>query len=215
MALTILSNFLIQGNMNKTAGRLFMIGVITLIVSNRGTSQTALPEILTSGTLSDQMLYIENRTNIYQDYRAIREDMFQLMKKNAVDSLQKAKSRIIEFSKINSGLLTEIDSLENILNIAKEDLSDMTSTKNSISILGISMNKNVYNSIMWIIVAALAFLLTIGYLAFKRSFIITRNTNTELADLKKEFDEYRNKTRLEREKMSMDHFKEVQKLKGK
>jgi uncharacterized membrane-anchored protein YhcB (DUF1043 family) len=68
---------------------------------------------------------------------------------------------------------------------------------------------------MWIIVAALAFLLVTGYLAFKRTFIVTRNTKSELSDLKKEFDEYRNKTRLEREKMSMDHFKEVQKLKGK
>jgi hypothetical protein len=201
--------------MKMTIGRLVIIGSMTLMVITRGTSQTAIPEILTRGTLSDQMLFIENRTNIYQDYRAIREDMFQLIKKNAVDSLLKVKNQLAESSGINTSLLAEIDSLENILNIAKEDLSDMTSTKNSISILGISMNKNVYNSIMWIIIAALAFLLATGYLAFKRSFIITRNTKDELADLRKEFDEYRNKSRLEREKMSMDHFKEIQKLKGK
>lgn len=195
--------------------RIGIICAIALLFAARGTSQTAIPEILYKGTLSDQMLLIENRTAIYQDYRAIREDMFQLIKKNAVDSLMKAKNQIIESSKINTNLIAEIDSLENILNIAKEDLSNMTSTKNAISFLGININKNVYNSIMWIIVAALVFLLTVGYLAFKRSFITTRNTKAELADLRKEFDEYRNKSRLEREKMSMDHFKEVQKLKGK
>jgi hypothetical protein len=192
-----------------------MICAFALVVSSVGISQTAIPDILYKSTLSDQMTYIENRTSIYQDYRAIREDMFQLLKNNALDSLAKAKSRIRESANINYSLKSEIDSLENILNLTKEDLSNMTITKNAISFLGISMNKNVYNSIMWIIVAALAFILTTGYFAFKRSFIITRNTKSELTGLQKEFDEYRNKSRLEREKMSMDHFKEVQKLKGK
>jgi hypothetical protein len=192
-----------------------MICAFALVVSSVGISQTAIPDILYKSTLSDQMTYIENRTSIYQDYRAIREDMFQLLKNNALDSLAKAKSRIKESANINYSLKSEIDSLENILNLTKEDLSNMTITKNAISFLGISMNKNVYNSIMWIIVAALAFILTTGYFAFKRSFIITRNTKSELTGLQKEFDEYRNKSRLEREKMSMDHFKEVQKLKGK
>jgi hypothetical protein len=195
--------------------RFVVICAIALMVAPRGNGQTGIPEILYKGTLSDQMLFIENRTTIYQDYRAIREDMFQLLKKNAVDSLLIAKNRITESSKITNSLSAEIDSLENILNLTKEDLSNMTTTKNAISFLGISMNKNVYNSIMWIVVAALAFLLAVGYMAFKRTFIITRNTKAELSDLKKEFDEYRNKSRLEREKMSMDHFKEVQKLKGK
>jgi hypothetical protein len=201
--------------MNKIAGRLVMISAITLIINAIGLSQTAIPEILYKGTLPDQMTFLENRTTIYQDYRAIREDMFQLLKKNSIDSLLLAKNKIIESARINSNLILEIDSIESILNITKEDLSEMTKTKNAISFLGISINKNVYNSIMWIVVAALAFLLAVGYLAFKRSFIVTRNTKTELNDLKKEFEEYRNKSRLEREKMSMDHFKEVQKLKGK
>jgi hypothetical protein len=213
--LQLFHTYLAQGKMNTIIRRFVLIGAVTFINVNIGISQTAIPEILYKGTLSDQMLFIENRTSIYQDYRAIREDMFQLLKNNSVDSLSKAKSRIKESANINTGLIQEIDSLENILNLTKEELSNMTSTKNAISFLGISLNKNVYNSIMWIIVAALAFLLGTGYLLFKRSFIITRNTKSELTDLQKQFDEYRNKTRLEREKMSMDHFKEVQKLKGK
>jgi hypothetical protein len=201
--------------MNRIAERLLIIGVFTLILTLKGFGQNAIPEILFKGTLSDQMTFIENRTSIYQDYRAIREDMFQLIKKNSIDSLSKVKNILNESSRTNNGLRMEIDSLENILNLTKEDLGNMTSTKNAISFLGITMNKNVYNSIMWIIVAALAFLLGTGYLAFKRNFIVTRNTKSELTALQKEFDEYRNKSRLEREKMSMDHFKEVQKLKGK
>lgn len=201
--------------MNLRTKRFATILAIFILIAARGTGQTPIPEILYKGSLSDQLTYLENRTTIYQDYRAIREDMFQLLKDNALDSLIKAKSKIHESAIINNSLAGEIDSLENILNLTKEDLSNMTSSKNAISILGISMNKNVYNSIMWIIVAILAFLLGTGYLIFKRNYLVTRNTKSELTDLQKQFEEYRNKTRLEREKMSMDHFKEVQKLKGK
>jgi uncharacterized membrane-anchored protein YhcB (DUF1043 family) len=67
---------------------------------------------------------------------------------------------------------------------------------------------------MWMIVLGLALLLVIGFLAFKRNMTITLNTKKELAELRTEFEEYRKKTRLEREKMSMDHFNEIRKLRG-
>ena len=201
--------------MNKITVRLSLIVSITLIGGISSYGQTAIPEILYKGSVTDQMTYIETRTNIYQDYRAIREDMFQLIKKNAIDSLASARNRNTGLLISNSDLKLRIDTLNNTLATTNEDLREMTRTKNAITILGISLNKNVYNSIMWIIVAALLFLLVTGYLAFKKSFSVLRNSKNELAELKKEFDEYRTKTRLEREKMSMDHFKEVQKLKGK
>ncbi|MCU0462015.1 MAG: hypothetical protein MUF36_08390, partial [Bacteroidales bacterium] len=59
------------------------------------------------------------------------------------------------------------------------------------------------------------FLLATGFLAFKRNLAVTRNTKKELDELKTEFEAYRQKTRLEREKMSMDHFNELKRLKGK
>jgi len=64
------------------------------------------------------------------------------------------------------------------------------------------------------ILAGLVFLLVSGFIAFKRNRIITVNTRKEFDELKTEFDEYRKKTRLEREKMSMDHFNEIRKLRG-
>lgn len=55
-------------------------------------------------------------------------------------------------------------------------------------------------------------MLVVGYLAFRRSHTITRNTKIEYTALKEEFEQHRQKSRLEREKMSMDHFKEIQKM---
>jgi hypothetical protein len=44
---------------------------------------------------------------------------------------------------------------------------------------------------------------------------LAQNRKKELKELKAEFEEYRQKSRIEREKVSMDHFNEIRKLKGK
>jgi hypothetical protein len=186
--------------------------LVLAILPAEGSGQTTIPEILVKGTVRDQMNYISEKTLIYENYRAIREDMFQLMKNNAIDSLEKAKKNISAIEVSLKEQNNRIDSLNSLLESTREELREMTRTKNEITLLGFSINKNLYNSVIWIILAGLVFLLLVGYLAFKRSFIVTRNTRNEITDLKNEFEEYRKKTRLEREKMSMDHFKEIQKL---
>jgi hypothetical protein len=200
--------------MSQSEFRFALIAAAVVFSTTRGISQNVIPEILVKGTLREQMSFLEEKTRIYEDYRAIREDMFQEIKNNAIDSLTKAKSRISGFVKLTGNLNVRIDSLNSSLKVTKEELKEMSRTKNSISVIGIKLDKTLYNSIMWIIVAGLAFVLGIGFLAFKRNRTITLSTKKELNELREEFEAYRKKTRLDREKMSMDHFKEIQKLRG-
>jgi disulfide bond formation protein DsbB len=200
--------------MNKSVVRFAIIVAVIILSSARGISQTLFPEILVKGTFQEQMTYLEEKTRIYEDYRAIREDMFQRIKNNAIDSLTNAKNKISGYVTLTGNLNLRIDSLNRSLNVTKGELKEVTRTKNSISVIGINLDKNLYNTIMWLIVAGLAFLLVIGFLAFKRNRTITLTTKKELNELREEFEAYRKKTRLDKEKMSMDHFKEIQKLKG-
>lgn len=199
--------------------KLFLRSVLILITifntSNIIYCQSTIPEILEKGTLEEQLNYLEERTRIYEDYRAIREDMFQLVKKNSIDSLSSGKSRINSLIGRNNNLSSEIDSLNNTLSLTRNDLDEAVRTKNSIRLLGMNLNKFAYNTIMWIITGALCFLLVSGFLAFRRNISVTSETKKELEDLKNEFEEYRNKSRIEREKMSLDHFNEIKRLKGK
>jgi hypothetical protein len=200
--------------MSQSGFRFAMIAALILFSSTWAVCQTVIPEILDKGTLQEQMNYLEEKTRKYDDYRAIREDMFQKIKNNSVDSLIKAKDKISGFVKLTGNLKVRIDSLNESLNVTKEELKEISRTKNSISVIGIKVEKTAYNTIMWLIVAGLAFVLIIGFITFKRNRRITLNTKKELKELNEEFEAYRKKTRLEREKMSMDHFKEIQKLKG-
>ncbi len=200
--------------LNQQIIRSLLVFGLLIILSLRGNGQTPLPEVLTNSTLNEQMDYVQERTRIYENYRAIREDMFQKIKENAIDSLTKSKRTISELRKSSSLLTSRIDSLGRALQTTKNSLEEITSTKNSISILGIEVNKVTYNSIMWIIVAALVILLAVGFLAFKRNIVNTIHTKKELEGLKSEFEVYRQTAREAREKMSMDHFNELKKLRG-
>ena len=199
--------------------KLFLRSVLILITifntSNIIYCQSTIPEILEKGTLEEQLNYLEERTRIYEDYRAIREDMFQLVKKNSIDSLSSGKSRINSLIARNNNLSSEIDSLNNTLSLTRNDLDEAVRTKNTIRLLGMNLNKFAYNTIMWIITGVLCFLLVSGFLAFRRNISVTTETKKELEDLKNEFEEYRTKSRIEREKMSLDHFNEIKRLKGK
>src|SRR4030042_1313844 len=192
--------------------------VLTIILMTAGmtrvVSQTAIPEILETGTLREQMNYLDEKTRIYENYRAIREDMFQLVRRNAVDSLAKAQRQIMMLAGMNRNLIARIDSLTVGVVDLESRLDEAVRTKESIRILGMNINKTVYNSIMWIIVAALLFLLGLGFLTFKSNLSAMLRTKKELDELKVEFEAYRQKKRIEIEKMGMDHFNELKKLRG-
>jgi len=177
-------------------------------------SQTTMPEMLIKGSLKEQMDYIQEKTRIYEDYRAVREDMFQKIKGNALDSLNSAKTEINSL-KINAREQNlTIDSLNASIENVRADLDKMAKTKNSIRLLGMEINKVAYNAVLWTIIAVLAGLLTIGFLAFRRNRTVTVHTKREIEELKKEFEAYRKAAREAREKMSMTHFNELKKLRG-
>lgn len=201
--------------MTKACFRFTFVLIILLTGSARGISQSVIPEVLERGTLSEQMNYIQERTRIYENYRAIREDMFQLIKRNSVDSLSRAKGQIKMLAGMNRNLVERIDSLKNSLSGKENLLEEAVRTKESIRVLGMIINKNLYNSIMWIIIGVLLILLVAGFLIFKSNLSVMLRTKKDLEELKAEYENYRQKKRIEIEKMGMDHFNELRKLKGK
>lgn len=178
-------------------------------------AQTTMPEVLDTATLRQQLDYMNERMNIYNGYRAVRDDIFLRMNKNSLDSLNTAKSEISQLESTLETSRSEIASLQNTLQQTTEERDLAIKNKNSMSFLGIQMNKAVYNSIMWIIVFALVVLLVLLFLMFKRSFVVTRQTTKDLNEIREEFESYRQQSRERYEKLVVQHHQEVLKLKGK
>jgi hypothetical protein len=201
-------------NINKFhMGSLLTIVFLTTFFSMSG-GQSVMPDVLIKNSINEQIKYINERTLIYEDYRAIREDMFQKLMANVSDTLSAKAATINHLDKAVADLKHKIDSLESDLQANKASLESAITTKNSFRLLGREVNKTIYNTIMWLSILILAASLGIIFLTFKRSLAITHNTQKELKDLNNEFQTYRKTSREAREKMSMDHFNELKKLRG-
>ena len=191
-----------------------LILAVIVISVIKVTGQMTMPDVLLKSSLKDQYNYIEEHTRIYEDYRAIREDMFQKLKRNVSDTLSSINVKIAGLNKTVSVLNRTIDTLRTNLVSTQTRLDEMTKTKNSIHVAGIEVNKTTYNNSMWTILAGLIAILLIGFLAFKRNLSAMSNTKKEFQDLKVEFETYRKTSREAREKLTMDHFNEIKRLKG-
>lgn len=186
---------------------LFFLSVIDI-------NAQSIPEEYRNQPIPEQLDYLEDHTRVYENFRAIREDIFQLISKNVNDSLASSRRRINSLLVQTKNLNSRIDSLNNQLSQTSTNLEEMTKTKNSIKVLGIEANKITYNSIMWSILGILLLLLGAGYLTFKQNRSSTLRTKKELDDLQNEFNDYKQKARIEREKTTMEHFNEIKKLKA-
>lgn len=202
----------------STTGKLkqiaFIIFVIVVQVPDSLQGQTGIPGILEDGTLQEQIDYIQERTRIYDNFRAIREDMFQKVMNNSLDSLVNAKREIGSLTSDINSLHSEIDSLSALLENTRDDLDLAVRNRDSIAFLGIPMNKTGYNLMVWVIIAALATLLVLGLMIYSRNQVLTSRTLRELEELKQEFENYRISSREKREKLVMEHFNEIKKLKN-
>jgi hypothetical protein len=194
--------------------RCVLILTVVVIAVMKVTGQVTMPDVLIKNSLKEQLNYVEEHTRIYDNYRAIREDMFQKLKGNVKDTLSATGNIIAGLNKTKSTLSLTIDSLRTDLESTKSRLKEITRTKNSISVIGMEVNKLTYNKIMWTILAGLVAALIMGFLAFKRNLSSIFSTKKEFQDLKNEFETYRKTSREAREKLTMDHFNEIKKLKG-
>ena len=191
------------------------IGVIIFILSSTGRidAQNKMPEVMEEGTLQEQTEYMKDRMNIYNGYRAVRDDIFLKMLQNSMDSLNASKSEINTLNTEIDHLLTEKTELSDNLEKTNEELREAIRNRDSMSLFGIPMNKVLYNSILWTIIAGLIFVLFISLAFVNRSRKVLQSTKKDHKALKDEFDAYKKTARETREEMVIKHFNEIQKLK--
>ncbi len=82
---------------------------------------TTILAVLDSASLEAQLEYLQQKTRVYDEFRAIREDVFLKAKKNALDSLNAKK---LEVARLNSELSEkefEIETLNTNLSRTKNE----------------------------------------------------------------------------------------------
>ncbi|NLE35420.1 MAG: hypothetical protein GX622_09975 [Bacteroidales bacterium] len=199
--------------MKRTRIKIVLILILVTLATTLSKGQAKMPEELTTATIPGQINYVEDHTRIYDNFRAIREDIYQKLNKNILDSLTAEKNKVAELKNNTAALDSQTDSLNVLLASTRQQLEEVTATKNKIRVLGLEINKTAYNAIMWILVGGLILLMAIGFMIFKRNLVVLLRTEKDLKELKEEFAAYRQSSRIAREKVEMDLFRANQKLK--
>lgn len=200
--------------MKKEAHRFPVLFLFMILCSQWALGQGTMPDVLSGGTLGEQVSYIKERTRIYDNYRAIREDMYQKLTGNLIDSVNLLKEEINDLSKNRRSLQSRIDSLGLALNGSINELEQVTASRNSIRFFGMEINKIAYNALTWTIILALAALSGILAATLRKNLSATNAAKKEVIELREEFEAYRKSSREAREKMSMEHFREIRRLRG-
>lgn len=149
-------------------------------------------------TLEKQFDDLYRKSTSYQVYKVISKEKFQQLKQNVLDSINRLESKISKKENTLKENSSKIEKTKQELYQIKKDLNTSTLKEDSISFIGIELNKTSYNLILWSIIIIL--LTGLGYFVFKffRSNILTKEAQVNLVKVEKEFEMHRKKS-LERE----------------
>lgn len=177
-------------------------------------AQVAQDEVPEAVTLKSQYDEVQNRTRIYEGFRAIREDMFQTIKKQSLDSLIQAKQKIGALDSQLNQANTQIETLKAQLAEANQERDQALAERNSISVFGKLINKNFYSGLLWSIIAGLVILAFLCIVLYRNAQRLSRQRASDLHELLEEYETYRKTSRERLEKITIEHFNEIKKLKG-
>jgi hypothetical protein len=186
-----------------------------IFILEAAAQKTSTETILEEGSVQEQFNQIVDKSSTYNDYKAIKASNIYTLRKNVFDTLKTIKADAAQGRKIIAQNNQEIESLKDELNTTQEDLALAIKEKNSLQFLGIKMNKTLYNGIMWLLAAVLAFSMVIFILLYKRSHVVTAKALSDLEEIREEFEQHRKRALERQEEVVRRYHAELNKYKSK
>lgn len=160
---------------------------------------TSVQNSLNSGTISSQFDYIYRVSNGFQEYEVVKKANLEKLKSNITDSIRVLKKEIADLKLNQSSVTDSLANFSQILEQANQEKEAAILEKDSFSFLGLAVEKNLYSTIMWLLVAGLAGAMVFFSVQYFRSFGRVKKAQKDLEEVQAEFDQHR-KNALERER---------------
>lgn len=151
-----------------------------------------------NGSIENQFEYVIQKSNNYQEFKVVKKEQLQLLKKNSLDSISRFKTELNELKNKFSTHDAVVKGLNDSLQVVQSELKSLQSAQNNVDFLGSPISKASYNLIMWGIVSVLLLLVILSLFQLKSAKSGSRSANQGLAKLEEEFEDYKRKA-LEKE----------------
>ncbi len=176
------------------------LGSASLCLAQVPTDTTAAAQnSLRSGTITSQFDYIYRVSNNFQEYEVVKKSNLEQLKANVLDSIRTINSQLAEIKASQAGHSDTLAALTAQMNEAIAEKEAALEAQDSFSFLGINIQKTVYSSMMWALVAVLGATLAFFAAQYFRSSGRIRKAEKDLMEVQEEFDQHRKNT-LERER---------------
>lgn len=175
--------------------------LLTLLGSSAAFAQTAEPE---NRSLNDQFRELRDKAETYNEYRVIKGSSLNSFWKSVQDSLQSYRTGLDSRAASISELNTQLNDHRQRLQQLEEDLNLSRSRENSLPFLGFHLHKQVYNTVVWVLI----FGLSAATIAMSvRSIQHGRNAGRaaeDLQELEAEYEEFRKKAQEKQTKLARE-----------
>lgn len=168
-------------------------------LSTMAQDTTSVQNSLNSGTISSQFDYIYRVSNGFQEYEVVKKANLEKLKSNVTDSIRVLRKEIADLKLKQNSVSDSLANFSEVLEKVNQEKEAAILEKDSFSFLGIAIEKNLYSTIMWLLVAGLAAAMAFFSVQYVRSFGRVKKAQKDLEDVQAEFDQHR-KNALERER---------------
>jgi FtsZ-binding cell division protein ZapB len=187
--------------------------LICVLVVASVSAQTAADALKNDNqTLRERYLVMKNKSQNYQDYKVIKENLLDGWWKIVLDSLVAKQAAISQKQSEISKLQTELSKSMESLKAKEASMQDVVHASTHITVLGIDFSKGFFAGIVGLIILGLA--AVIGVLVY--TIQMSRRTMKEKAELatsiSAEYEDYKRKAMEKQTKLSRELQNERNKL---
>ena len=185
--------------------------ILLLLISTVAVSQETTKDTL---TIEEQFDRIYRISSSYQEYKVIRKTTYQSLKTNALDSI-KIIDKELQLKNIHNNVLNDsLQEVKKVLEILETDMKLLITKKNSISFLGIQLNKSTYTIIVWSIILLLIIALLYFIYQYKNSYSVTSEAKSNLSEAEEELAIHKKKSLEREQKLRRQLQDEINKQRG-
>lgn len=164
------------------------LSILLFTVTSSGFAQSKpmLPTALQQGSIDSQFHYLSTLSrNQDADFKLIRRTNLEIVRKNALDSINKLKTEISNLQSASSSSVTTITGLRDSIQTIESDLQTERQKTDSISFLGIDFSKSSYHTMVWSLIIGFVIAFLIALFSFRKAKVDTeeyRKTVDQLQD---------------------------------
>lgn len=179
-------------------GRYKMCLALALAFCLIGQAKAQQPDGLSKGSLQEKFDYLANESSRYQTYKVVPQTWLSTFWTHVQDTLNAQQGTLKENEIMINVQKNKIEAFKDEKATLSEEIETLKKEKNSLSLLGIPMNKAVYHVLVWAIIAGLAVGLIFFLGRFRYANSLTKKTRKDNKELQEKVDQLR-KRMLEKE----------------